>query len=266
MSKYKQLEDKKSKKLGLFLKLKPQESNKSFVITKMQPPQSTGKSKAVEFSNMTKTICHRKDLAIFLNQMKCNVIFVGDSHAGKTSVINQFVSSTFDSDYLLNYMVDCKTKSFDILGVKYNVNFWDIPIQTEMNFLHKSYLLNINVIVVVVDLSRPFENVVSNALKWMNKIVDDRSGSHINPIIILLGTKKDLVPAADLKRLEKQIDLVSREYEAEYFSISSRCSKDVNDLFKRFVCLAFEKSVLNLIKPQDYDKIKNNISSKCLKI
>lgn len=262
MSKYTNFDNelkKKPLKLCKFLNArKRSDEDQRLVITKMNPPYTTTSpySKILDFNNKTKAVCGNTDLSMFLDQ--CKIIFVGDANCGKTSLINRFASSSFESDYKPTVGVDYEAKYFDVLDVGYSVGLWDVPGDERFKLIIQSYYKNANVIVVVFDLTRP--STLVNATKWMQETLAANIKS--DPIRFLVGTKSDLLSKKTLEGLEAHANLVAQELDAEYFSISSKNGTEVNNLFKRFTALAFENSVQKLIKPPDYYAVKNNLSSK----
>jgi len=116
----------------------------------------------------------------------------------------------------------------------------------------------LSVIVVVFDLTRP--TTLMNCQKWLQDALQANEKS--DPIRFLVGTKSDLLSKKALEGLETQATLMAQELDAEYFSVSSKEGKEVANLFKRFVSLAFENSVQKLIRPPDYHLVRNNLKSK----
>jgi GTPase SAR1 family protein len=109
----------------------------------------------------------------------------------------------------------------------------------------------------VFDLSKP--STLINACRWMKEALS--ANEKIDPIRFLVGTKSDLLPKKALEGLEAHATFIAQEIDAEYFSTSSRDNVEVTSLFKRFVSLSFDNSVQRLIRPPDYNVIKNNIKS-----
>lgn len=264
MSKYENFDSeskKKTLKLCKFLNArKKSDEDQRYEITKMVPPYTTTSpyGKILDFNNKTKAVCGNTDLSMFLDQ--CKVIFVGDANCGKTSLINRFMSSLFDSEYKPTVGVNYEAKYFDVLDVGYTMGCWDVPGDERFKMIVQSYYKNANVIVVVFDLTRP--STLVNATKWMQETLAANMKS--DPIRFLVGNKSDLLSKRALEGLEAHANLVAQELDAEYFSVSSKSGNEVNNLFKRFTALAFENSVQKLIKPPDYYTVKNNLSSKFL--
>jgi small GTP-binding protein len=262
MSKYTSFDNeskKKTLKLCKFLNArKKSEDDQRFEITKMIPPYTTTSpySKILDFNKKTKAVCENTDLSMFLDQ--CKVIFVGDSNCGKTSLINRFTSSSFNSNYKTTFGVDFESKYFEVLDAEYNVGLWDVPGDERFKMIVQSYYKSANVIVIVFDLTRP--STLVNATKWMKETLAANLKS--DPIRFLVGAKSDLLSKKTLEGLEAHANLVAQELDAEYFSVSSKNGSEVYNLFKRFTALAFENSVQKLIKPPDYYTVKNSLSSK----
>lgn len=262
MSKYTNFDNeskKKPLKLCKFLNVrKKSDEDQRYEITKMNSPYTTTSpySRILEFNSKTKAVCGNTDLSMFLDQ--CKVIFVGDEKCGKTSLINRFTSSSFDSDYKPTAGVDYEAKYFNVLDIGYNVGLWDVPGDERFKIIVQSYYKNANVIVVVFDLTRP--STLVNATKWMQETL--AANLKTDPIRFLVGTKSDILSRKTLEGLEAHANLVAQELDAEYFSVSSKNGTEVNNLLKRFIALAFENSVQKLIKPTDYYTVKNNLSSK----
>jgi small GTP-binding protein len=260
MSKYINFDNESKKrpmKLCKFLNARKKSEDDRCEVTKMIAPYTTTSpySKILDFNNKTKAVCGSTDLSMFLDQ--CKVIFVGDANCGKTSLVQRFTSSTFDSEYKPTAGVEYETKYFDVLNVGYNVGLWDVPGEERFKQIVQSYYKSSNVIVVVFDLTRP--TTLVNAAKWMQETL--AANLKTDPIRFLVGTKSDLLSKRALEGLEAHANFVAQELDAEYFSVSSKTGAEVSNLFKRFTALAFENSVQKLIRPPDYYTVKNNLSS-----
>ncbi|KAL7052085.1 hypothetical protein ACKWTF_004757 [Chironomus riparius] len=259
-NKYTQFDnDSKATKITSFGKLlKLQRDDQRNQICKMPQPYtlSSPYSKIVDFNHKTKIVCQKTDLSLFLDQ--CNIVCIGDCETGKTSLINRFISSTFDHCYKATRDADYKSSYLEILNVGYNIGIWDLSGEDNYKILNRPYYKDVNVIVAVFDLTKPASLI--NAAKWMREAlaVNDKC----DPLRFLVGTKSDLLPKKALEGLESHACFIAQEIDAEYFSTSSRDDKEVSNLFRRLVSLAFDNSVQRLIKPADYNVVKNNIKSK----
>ncbi|CRK95558.1 CLUMA_CG009022, isoform A [Clunio marinus] len=212
-------------------------------------------SKIQDFNSKTKVVCENTDLSMFFDQ--CKVIFIGDEKCGKTSLVNRFTLSSFEQEYKPTLDINYNLKYFDVLNTEYNVGFWDMPGQESLKLITRSHFKNANVIVVVFDLTRP--QTLMNAIKWMEEALAENDKS--NPLRFIVGNKSDLLSKKAFEGLEAHARIIAQDLDAEYISVSSKEGTEVNNLFRRFTSLAFDKSVQKLIMPSDYNKVKNNISN-----
>jgi small GTP-binding protein len=228
-----------------------------FEILRMPQPYSVSSpyNKITDFNDKTKIVCQKTDLSLFLEQ--CKVLFVGDCEVGKTSLIKSFRACEFDSRYRATRGVDYENFDFEILNVSYNVNLWDVSGEENYKIINQPYYKNATAIVAVFDLTKPSSMI--NATRWMKEVL--AANEKNDPLRFLVGTKSDLLPKKALQGLELHARFIAQEIDAEYFSTSSRDPSQVTNLFKRFTSLSFDKSVQKLLRPADYNIVKNNIRS-----
>lgn len=246
-----------SNKITKFLTVRRKTNDQRFEIMKMIPSYSSASPyhRIQDFNAKTKAVCRNTDLTMFLDQ--CKVIIVGDANCGKSTLVKRFSTSTFDEDYKPTIGVVLEQKYFNVLENGYNVGLWDVPGEEKFRQLFQSYYKNSNVIVVVFDLTRP--STLLNSARWMRDTLEANMSS--DPLRFLVGTKSDLLSKRALDSLEAHASCMAQELDAEFFAVSSKDGSEVNNLFKRITSLAFENSVQKLIRPPDYNTVKNNISS-----
>ena len=162
-----------------------------------------------------------------LNTIKRQVIIVGDSAVGKTSLISQFANDSFNPNYKKTYGADHKTKRFGIDGVDYCLILWDQSDADDLkydNALFKYRGCQCVLLVYDITVRKTFENINS----WMDEILlmtnDD------NEIYkILIGNKCDkpnerVVTEAEGRRL-------AEEYEILFFETSAKTNINVQAAF-----------------------------------
>lgn len=228
-----------------------------YEILKMPQPysQTTPYNKITDFNKQTKIVCQKTDLSLFLDQ--CKVIFVGDCEVGKSSLIRKFNQNLFNSSYEATHGVEYETMYFNILNVGYHLGIWDVSGEESYKIINQPYYKNATVVIAVFDLTKPASMI--NATRWMKEALDANEMS--DPLRFLVGTKSDLLSKKALHGLELHARFIAQEIDAEYFSTSSRDGMQVENLFKRITALSFDKSVQKLIRPSDYNIVKNNIKS-----
>lgn len=238
--------------------IKRREEEDQFEISKMPQPYSMSSPyvKITDFNQQTKFVCKKSDLSLFLEQ--CKVIFVGDCEVGKSSLIRKFTTNEFDSLYKATRGVDYESVNFDVLNVDYNVGIWDVSGEESYKIINQPYYKNATAIVALFDLTKPASMI--NASRWMKEALSANEKN--DPLRFFVGTKSDLLPKKALQGLESHARFIAQEIDAEYFSTSSRDGTQVTNLFKRMTSLSFDKTVQKLIRPPDYNIVKNNIKSK----
>ena len=118
------------------------------------------------------------------------VVLVGESGVGKTSIISQFTSKTFDShrETSLSAQFISKTVDFKDIGKQIKFDIWDTVGQEKYRSLAKIFYKDAKVIVFVYDITTEYS---FNELKnyWYE---ETKANSDGNPILAVVGNKIDL--------------------------------------------------------------------------
>ncbi|XP_044732523.1 ras-related protein Rab-34 [Chrysoperla carnea] len=219
--------------------------------------------KDCDFSDLVKNACLNGlnlHTPIITGLKICKVIVLGDVAVGKTSLVNRFCHQDFDNNYKATIGVDFEVERFDILNIPFNVQIWDTAGQERFKCIAQSYYRSSHIVILVFDLCNLM--TLSNCKKWL----DDALKVSQDPIIFLVGTKKDLMGNAAYEGVERHIMKVAKELNAEYWPVSARSGDGVHDLFERMAALAFNdlveqerESVINAVKiGSDLVTLKNS--------
>ena len=123
-----------------------------------------------------------------LTSIALTAILVGDSNVGKTSIINKFISGTFDPKAKCTINVEFNTKNLKIDNNLYaDLKIYDTAGQEKYRALTKSYYRNADGIILVFDLTN------ESSFNKLNKWINDINESTKNIEIILVGNKADLI-------------------------------------------------------------------------
>ncbi|CAK8686029.1 unnamed protein product [Clavelina lepadiformis] len=166
---------------------------------------------------------------------KLKLVLVGESTGGKSSILERFEKNHFQDEYL-------PTKTVNIVSIVKKVNIpdqgiislelWDVP-DHERTDLRKSYYLNADAVIVVVDLADD-ENAFDNAVKWKHDVssnllhsrpvdkstvVDHSNAARLDYFkpkpnavpLLLLGNKFDVVKEAFLREQYSLYDATSSQ-------------------------------------------------------
>ena len=156
---------------------------------------------------------------------KVKVIFLGSAGVGKTSIIQLFMYSQFQTDYQTTIGIDYFTKEIQYQGKIVTLQIWDTAGQEKFKSLSPIYFRNALGAVVVFSLvnRRSFE-------KLNDWITSFREVAGEQALVYIAANKTDLV-----EQYEISID-ESREWAEnhgfKFFATSAKTGENVNELFQ----------------------------------
>ena len=117
----------------------------------------------------------------------CKVIILGESNAGKSSIITRFLSNDFDYNKFTISGAEQNQKTIFIKGLNKSINFeiWDTPGPRKFRALHKVLFQNTNVFILVYDITNysSFEELKNF---WINEVKDKAKSSYRILIFFLI--------------------------------------------------------------------------------
>ena len=159
------------------------------------------------------------------------IVLIGDSSVGKTSIINQFIYGSVDSEHQPTVAIDFFAKAMKIDNQTIRLQIWDTAGQEKFKSLIPSYIRTSTVAVLVYDIT---SKASFNNLDMWYKLVIDLA----NPKIFVVGNKIDLedqraVTAEEGKKFADQ-------YQAEFFETSARAPTNITELFNTIARVKIE--------------------------
>ena len=189
------------------------------------------------------------------------IITLGNSGAGKTSIIKRFVNDVFDE-----YQLSTLGNSFSFRTIKINntnikLNFIDTSGQEKFRSLSLSYFRHVDVVLFVFDLNEPksFESIQY----WMDFLNENYSGKNIKAKY-LVGNKNDLEQKVD----QNLIDELTKKNNMSFFSTSAKKKNQIDILFQYIGDELYEYTKKNPKNQSDENTIKvkelskNNVNKK----
>ena len=189
------------------------------------------------------------------------IITLGNSGAGKTSIIKRFVNDVFDE-----YQLSTLGNSFSFRTIKINntnikLNFIDTSGQEKFRSLSLSYFRHVDVVLFVFDLNEPksFESIQY----WMDFLNENYSGKNIKAKY-LVGNKNDLEQKVD----QNLIDELTKKNNMSFFSTSAKTKNQIDILFRYIGDELYEYTKKNRKNQSDDNTIKvkelskNNVNKK----
>lgn len=188
-----------------------------------------------------------------------NIIFLGPSGVGKTSILERVLNEKFRDDYRANIGSNATNPYFvKYKGQKYKLIFYDTGGQEKfMTILPKNYMRNSDGVFFVFDLGD--KKSFNNLKNWYEFYKNEKGEQNI--VGVLLGNKCDQPSQIDYKEIKKFAD----EHGLEYLETSSKLDKKIK---KAIVVLLEEiiesKALYNSLRLEGTQTIK--LAPKQLKI
>ena len=180
-----------------------------------------------------------------------NIITLGESSVGKSSIINRYVENNFDYNFVSTLGVDFRKKIININGENIRLKIWDTAGQEKFRSIQKQYYRNSDGILLVFDVTK-FETF--NVLEeWINSIKNQTSN---DIIVVLVGNKIDL---NNKVICDDEIKNFANDNKFKYFLTSAATGKNINEVFDYIVKEIYK------IKSKKKKNDSNNNNNKNLK-
>ena len=176
---------------------------------------------------MSRKQCTRVGMGTTLSIKRTTFKFciLGDGGVGKTTLIRRYLSGSYLGDTKMTIGVDFHTHKITHEDRLIVFQIWDLSGQQRFQQMRvfESYVHGSHAIMIAVDLSQidTFERLPT----WL-ELTKKAESTH--PLLILVGTKKDLEREVD----QKLLDDWAREHEFfSCFETSAKTGENVNELF-----------------------------------
>ena len=161
---------------------------------------------------------------------KCQLLIIGDSTVGKTSILSRFANGTFNSNYLATVGLDNFTKDEIIDNKTIRIKMWDTAGQERYKSLTKSFFRNAQGVMVVYDVTN--SETYDNLKFWMQSIKNNMSPDMGEIPIIIVGNKID---CEDREVNAKEAESFWKEQGYPYFETSAKTGKNIDETIKYLV-------------------------------
>ena len=159
---------------------------------------------------------------------KCQLMIIGDSLVGKTSLLYRYQENKFMNNYLATVGIDFFTKEEIFDGKKVRIKIWDTAGQERFKSLTQAFSRNADGIILVFDVSNreSFENLRF----WIGSI--NSNLGHNNEILkIIVGNKIDLI--SDIQKGEAEE--YAKINNCAYFETSAKENKGIQEAIRYLV-------------------------------
>ncbi|RNC84950.1 MAG: GTP-binding protein [Winogradskyella sp.] len=157
------------------------------------------------------------------------IVLLGHYGVGKTSIIRQFVTNEFSSDYKVTIGVHILKKEVLIKDELISLILWDIEGTDHINQISQAYLLGSHAFVFTYDISRPatYKNLLDQ--------IDGLRNAFPNTLFKIIGNKLDLISEVNIDS-----DAYKSIIEKTDYLTSAKTGENIEPLFND-LALEFSK-------------------------
>lgn len=153
---------------------------------------------------------------------KCQLLIIGDSTVGKTSILSRYTEGSFSPNYLATVGIDFFTKDEVFNGKIVRIKIWDTAGQERYKALTQGFFRNAHGILIVYDVTNAetFDN-----LKYWVQSIHTHLGEKGNVKVIIIGNKIDL--SREIKR--EDAEKFAEENNYKYFETSALSGEGIEE-------------------------------------
>ena len=161
----------------------------------------------------------------------CQLLIIGDSSVGKTSLITRYTNGTFKEEYLATVGLDYYSKEEVINNKTINIKWWDTAGQERYKSLTQNYFKNAEGVLLTYDItnSESFDNLK----EWISSIKKNMEGKDIFIPVIIIGNKIDMEDSRETSK--EDAEKFAKENNYKYFETSAKTGEGVDDAIRELV-------------------------------
>ena len=165
---------------------------------------------------------------------KCQLLIIGNSTVGKTSILSKYASKMFNENYIATVGLDFFTKDETIDNKIIRIKIWDTAGQERYKALTKCFFQKAQGVMVVFDVTN--QKSFDDLKFWLDSVKTHIYDDDYVPIVII-GNKIDLQ-----KRVVQKKDAIdfAEKNNYHYYETSAKTGDGVDNAIKELV-----KSVMN---------------------
>ena len=179
---------------------------------------------------------------------KCQLLIIGNSSVGKTSILTRYSSKTFNENYLATVGLDFFSKDETIDNKIIRIKIWDTAGQERYKSFTKCFFQKAQGIMIVYDVTS--QKSFHDLQYWIDSLNSNMYQDISFVPIIIIGNKIDL-PNREVTKQEASD--YSREHKFHYYETSAKTGEGIDLAIRELV-----KKVMNGGKKNG----KNNINLK----
>ena len=165
---------------------------------------------------------------------KINIITLGNSSVGKTSLIQRYVDEIFEDTFAtIGFNTKFKNKILSN-GEKLKVYFYDTSGQEKYNSLSFNYIKNCHGILLMYDISK--KESFLKIKDWLNNIFEHKDKDFP---ILLLGNKCDLEEKREVTKEEG--DQLAKELKLNFYETSNKDNINIEKAITELIEMIYKR-------------------------
>ena len=185
---------------------------------------------------------------------KCQLLIIGDSTVGKTSILSRFANGTFNSNYLATVGLDNFTKDETIDDQNVRIKIWDTAGQERYKALTKGFFRNAEGIMIVYDVTN--QESFENLKNWIQSIKDNMGNDFLERIpIVIIGNKID---SEEREIKTEDGEAFCKQQNCPFFETSAKTGENIDSTIRFLVKKVIEINSDNKEENNDNNNIKIN--------
>ena len=165
------------------------------------------------------------------------LLVIGDSSVGKTSLITRYTNGTFKEEYLATVGLDYYSKVEAINNQTINIKLWDTAGQERFKALTQNYFRNAEGVLLTFDVTNT--DSFNNLKDWIGSIKTNMESKNIFLPLIIVGNKIDMEDAREINKEDAEKFVSDNNY--KYFETSAKTGEGVDDAIRDLVNQVLEQ-------------------------
>ena len=179
---------------------------------------------------------------------KCQLLIVGNSAVGKSSILRRFAQDKFNSNYFATIGIDFFTKDVILDNKIIHIKLWDTAGQERYKALTLGFFRNAQGIMIVYDIKN--KESFNDLKYWIQSIENNINIQNKNIPAIIIGNKIDLNDR-EVDKNEAEQFAKSKNY--KYFEVSAKSGQGIDESIKYLIQKVIE------VNDKNEEQVKKSI-------
>lgn len=181
--------------------------------------------------SLTRSVCSALCLIFFLLRTLEQVVLLGDTHAGKTSLVLRFVEGHYKENRNATVGAFFLTKRLTLESMTCKLLIWDTAGQEQFQKLAVTYYKQAAAAIICYDVSGNAQDQISKLQTWLEQVEQNISNQSDHRIVLCVAAcKSDL---AATPGIEDEARRVAQQYGALYIKTSAKNDTNVSEVFTK---------------------------------